>query len=66
MPGLTGAAIQYYNNGAFSKAVINIKAFSKNQLQMIDVLFMRPGYTLLLEWGWSTYLNNEGKLTTPD
>jgi len=27
---------------------------------------MRPGYSVLLEWGWSVYLNNEGKLTTPD
>ena len=66
MPGLTGAAVQYYNNGAFSKAVINIKAYNRSQLQLIDVLYMRPGYTVLLEWGWSCYLNNESEFVTPD
>ena len=22
---------------------------------------MRPGYPILLEWGWSTYINNKGE-----
>ena len=27
---------------------------------------MRPGYTLLLEFGWSVYLDNNGNLTQYD
>ena len=66
MPGITDATVQYYNNGALSKATINMKCFSRNQLAMLDALYMRPGYNLLLEFGWSTYLNNEGVLTSYD
>ena len=57
-PGLLNATVQYYNNGANSKTIIKIKAWNKRQLQMIDVLYLRPGYTLLLEFGWSVYLKN--------
>ena len=66
MPGITGASVKYQNNGALSKTEIKIKCYSKNQLSLIDALYMRPGYTLLLEFGWSVYLDNEGKLQTYD
>ena len=62
MPGITGATVQYYNNGALSKATINMKCFSRKQLALLDVLYMRPGYNLLLEFGWTTYLNNSGEI----
>ena len=58
MPGVTSAQTTYYNNGALSKATIKIKCFSKEQFQLLDVLYLRPGYTLLLEFGWSVYLNS--------
>jgi hypothetical protein len=61
MPGITDVSVQYQNNGALSKATINIKCFSKKQFQIIDVLYLRPGYSLLLEFGHSTYLNNDGE-----
>tara|TARA_R110001599_G_scaffold26567_3_gene93720 strand:+ start:8431 stop:11502 length:3072 start_codon:yes stop_codon:yes gene_type:complete len=64
MPGITGATVKYYNNGALSKATINFKCFSRNQLAMLDVLYMRPGYNLLLEFGWSQYLNNKSELVS--
>jgi hypothetical protein len=64
MPGITGASVQYYNNGALSKTSIKIKCFSKKQFQLIDALYLRPGYSLLLEFGWSVYLNNKGQLET--
>ena len=59
MPGITDVSVKYQNNGALSKATINIKCFSKKQFQIIDVLYLRPGYSLLLEFGHSTYLNND-------
>ena len=64
MPGITDADVTYYNNGALSKTTINIKCFSKEQFQLIDVLYLRPGYTLLLEFGHSQYLKKkDGKVT---
>lgn len=62
MPGIVNANVQYYNNGALSKATINMKCYSRNQLALLDVLYMRPGYNLLLEFGHTVYLNNEGEL----
>ena len=59
LPGILDASLIYYNNGALSKAVINMKCFSRNQLALMDALYMRPGYNLLLEFGWSSWLNNE-------
>jgi len=58
LPGIIDASLVYYNNGALSKAVINMKCFSRNQLALMDALYMRPGYNLLLEFGWTSWLNN--------
>ena len=67
LPGIMDASLVYYNNGALSKAVINMKCFSRNQLALMDALYMRPGYNLLLEFGWTSWLDNETrKLTTND
>lgn len=66
MPGIESAQSTYYNNGALSKATINIKCYSKAQFQLLDALYLRPGYTLLLEFGWSTFLDNNGDLQTFD
>ena len=66
MPGLMDAKVEYYKSGALSKATVNMKCFTRNQLAMMDVLYMRPGYNLLLEFGWSHYLDNLGKLQTFD
>jgi hypothetical protein len=61
-PGLQGAEIGFYNRGSLSKVQIKIKAFSVNQLQLLDVLYLRVGYTLLLEWGHNIYLDNKGNI----
>ena len=61
MPGITNAAVKFINNGALSKTEVTIKCYSKKQFELIDKLYMRPGYTLLLEFGWSIYLDSSGK-----
>lgn len=59
MPGITQANVQYLNNGALTKTTINIRCFSKKQFQLVDILYLRPGYSLLLEFGHSVYLDND-------
>jgi len=66
MPGITNADIQYLSNGSLTKTTVNIKCFSKRQFQLIDILYLRPGYTLLLEFGHSVYLDNDGELKSFD
>jgi hypothetical protein len=61
MAAVVGADISYLNNnGTLQKATINIKAYSPEQLEIIDKLYMRLGYSILLEWGHTVYLDNNG------
>jgi hypothetical protein len=62
MPGITNVNFQYRNDGALAMATVQIKAFNRSQFQLIDVLFQRPGYTVLLEFGSTVYLDNDGNL----
>ena len=65
-PGITNVDFEYKNDGALAQATINIKAFSPEQFAIIDILYMRPGFTVLLEFGHSTYLDNSGNLVSLD
>ena len=58
MPGIIDVSVKALNRGSLKKATINIKAHNKNQLDVIDALYMRLGYTVLLEWGNNKYFNN--------
>jgi len=59
MPGITGANIKDLNRGSIKKATINVVAHNKNQFDIIDVLYLRLGYTVCLEWGNNIYLSEE-------
>lgn len=55
MPGIEDLSITTYNRGSLRRASFKIKAYNKKQFAILDALFMRPGFTLLLEWGHTTY-----------
>ena len=55
MPGIIDADIRDLNRGSIKKATINIKAYNKDQFDIIDVLYLRLGYTILLECGFFKY-----------
>ena len=59
MPGIESANISFYNRGALAKADIKIKVFTVEQLQVFDLLYLRIGYTMLLEWGHNVYIDND-------
>jgi hypothetical protein len=61
MPAIESADIQFYNDGALAKADIQIICNSPRQLDALEILYLRPGYTILLEWGHSTFVNNQGE-----
>jgi len=62
MPGIESLDVKALNRGSLKKAVLKIKVQDRNQLNILDVLYLRLGYTVLLEWGNSIYLDNKGKL----
>ena len=60
MPGIISAEVRTETRGSLKTAEIKIKANNRNQFDIIDVLYMRLGFTLLLEWGNSSYFKNDG------
>jgi hypothetical protein len=63
MPGITSVSID--NIGAYGslrKATINFQCWDIKQLEILETLYMRPGYTLLLEFGRTTYIDGKDKL----
>lgn len=62
LPGIQSVDFSYKNDGALAQASVKVKCFSPEQFQMIDILFQRPGYTVLLEFGHSVFLDNGGNL----
>ena len=57
MPGILDASIKDLNRGSIKRATLNIKAHNRNQFDVIDALYLRLGYTVLLEWGNDKYLD---------
>ena len=60
MPGIQSADIKTLTRGSLKKATVKLTANNKQQFDIIDILYMRLGYTVLLEWGNSIYTTNGG------
>ena len=63
-PGIIDLDVKALNRGSLKKATIKLKVQDRSQLSIIDTLYMRLGYTVLLEWGNSVFLDNNGNLDT--
>ena len=61
-PGLISADIKSLNRGALREATVNLVCHSATQFEIIDQLYLRLGYSMLLQWGWSKYFDNDGNL----
>lgn len=66
MPGIIDADLKTINRGSIKKATVNIKCFNKYQFDVIDVLYLRLGYSIFLEFGFSIYYDLDKELTTLD
>ena len=64
LPSLESFSVTPKNNGSLTQADITIKCYNKSQFQIIETLYLRLGFTLLLEWGHSVYTDNDGTLVT--
>jgi hypothetical protein len=62
MPGIKSIDVQTKSAyGSLRQANIEFSCHNQRQLEVLELLYMRPGYPILLEWGWSTYINNKGE-----
>ena len=63
MPGIVDATISTKSAyGSLRTAKVNFVCHNMRQLKVLELLYMRPGYTLLLEWGWTPYIDNDGNV----
>jgi len=59
MPGLTSVTIDTVGTlGSLRQANINFKVWNMNQLNIIEALYFRLGYSMLLEWGHTQFFTN--------
>ena len=59
MPGIESVDVKTLNRGSIKKATVKLKANNRQQFDIIDLLYMRLGYTVLLEWGNSLFIDNK-------
>lgn len=59
MPGIDSIDIKSLTRGSLKKATVKLTAQNRDQLSLLDLLYMRLGYTVMLEWGWGMYYDNE-------
>lgn len=58
VPGLISCEVESVNRGSIKKAKVKIKAFNKFQFGIIELLYLRLGYIMLLEFGWDKYVDS--------
>jgi murein DD-endopeptidase MepM/ murein hydrolase activator NlpD len=67
MPGIIDASIRTKSAyGSLREGKVKFVCHNKRQLEILEALYMRPGYTLLLEWQWTPYIDNEGSQSNDD
>lgn len=66
MPGIVRASIETRGRlGSLREATINFKCWDKDQLDVIDALYFKLGFTMFLEWGQTYYYPSEGDPANP-
>lgn len=61
MPGIESVNVECVNRGSIRKATVNLKVYNKVQFHIIELLYLRLGFSMLLEWGWDKYLYQDEK-----
>ena len=62
MPGILSAEIKTENRGSLKTSTVRIKAWNRAQFEIVDLLYLRLGFSVLLEFGNTIYFKNNGNL----
>ena len=64
MPGITSLEVETKSAyGSLKRAKLNLVVHNLRQLEVLELLYLRPGYPIVVEWGWDPYINNDGEIT---
>lgn len=65
MPGITGMNVKSKNTyGTLREAEVKLSVWTLEDFELVEKLYLRPGFTILLEWGHTIFLDNSGKVQT--
>ena len=65
MPGIKDISVRTTSAyGSLRVAKVNFTCHNRRQLEILELLYMRPGFPILLEWGWLPYIHFEKNLET--
>jgi hypothetical protein len=56
--GITDFTVESLNRGSIRKATVNIKVYNRFQFNLVEILYLRLGYIMILEWGWDKYVSD--------
>lgn len=59
MPGIVSVDSKDLNRGSIKRSQVKIKAYNKHQFDLIDILYLRLGYTVFLEFGNNQYWDDK-------
>lgn len=63
MPGITSLDIKTKSAyGSLRQAKLSFVVHNLRQLEIMEMLYMRPGYPVIVEWGWAPYIDNNGNI----
>lgn len=63
MSGITSMTVKSKNTyGTLREAEVKFSVWSLEEFEVMERLYLRPGFTMLLEWGHSLYIDNSGTL----
>lgn len=59
-PGIISFETKNRNRGSVRESTVSIRAYSREQFELLDLLYLRLGYSVLIEFGNSLYYDNDG------
>ena len=64
MAGIISAETKFRNRGSIREGTIQIKAWNRTQFEIINLLYLRLGFPMLLEWGHTIYVDEVGGINS--
>lgn len=63
MPGITNFRIASKNTyGTIRIAEIDFSVWTVEDLELAEKIYLKPGYSMLVEWGHTVFVNNSGEI----
>lgn len=57
-PGLISFTMDSQNRGSIRKGTIELKCYNRFQFELIELVYLRLGFTMMIEWGWDKFTTN--------